>query len=550
MKGKKTLKLMCLSALLVVGSLATINTVNTQAEDVVSNLNTLVEKYYNEGSYVKGTTINLTAGAVNELKTYNKGFHAGASTLVRTTYYEGNALWMSRGNGTYSYYGTDEAGNLTSGSSETAKVAPETVTLAVEKGTNTETGTWHDEVGGMEGYYITLKDVVASEAHAWTVEEGVYSSSSEEVIEWFKAITAPCYLGFQNDTSNYIDLERVEIAEVENALELRLYANSGDNTKLTNEDNLFSLAVIETGEHAYHVYAPEYSSSAEGHYHTCLFCDVVTEAEAHECAAKEVWAQGRTCDVCGYAMSAEKAMLAEFTFENKLANTGVDSSVRGTLVSNVTATRYQEVTDDSQLISDKFTSTVLKTYHNGSGNSFAVKGLNTGTGDFSIVMKYAMSSTASNFYDKKDQFLVMGTNTETITGQAPAKPCFAIRVGKDSSGAGYGRLTVVLNGESVKKLHASSGDVQGGYFKSNTLVEISLVKKGTTVTVHVDCPLVSGQTKCAPYTLTYTLASPEDLMITPDQVLGFGCNYGVARPGNDSYVDDIRVYNYAIDLDI
>ena len=266
-----TLKLLGISTLLILGSLTPFQKGEAQDVNAVSEINSLVEKYYGDGSYVKGTTINLTQTAVNELLTYNKGFHSGASTLVRTTYYEGNALWMSRGDGTYSYYGTDSSGNLTSGSATTALVTPEKVAIAVKKGADTSSQIWHDKTtDGMEGYYVTLKDVVAKDSHSWKVENGIYSSTSSEVIEWFKAITAPCYLGFDGETSNYIGLSKVEIAEVNETLELRLYADEEDATKLSNDDNLFSLAAIERGNaHTLHTYANELEN---GQYGECCFC--------------------------------------------------------------------------------------------------------------------------------------------------------------------------------------------------------------------------------------------------------------------------------------
>ena len=63
----------------------------------------LFDKYYSEGIYEKHTSINMTEDAVLESIQY---FHAKSTVLNRTTYYADDALWMSRGNGSYSYYGT------------------------------------------------------------------------------------------------------------------------------------------------------------------------------------------------------------------------------------------------------------------------------------------------------------------------------------------------------------------------------------------------------------------------------------------------------------
>ena len=233
--------------------------------------------------------------------------------------------------------------------------------------------------------------------------------------------------------------------------------------------------------------------------------------------------------------------IVEYTFENGIVNEGTASNVTASLLSNVTDTRYQEVTDASYLI-NKFDTTVLKGDHNGTGNSFGIKGIETGSGDFTITAKYAVASNVEDIYNKANQYYVMGTASETITGNKPAKPCFAITLGKDSKSAGYLRTTVTLNGET-KLLYISN---QAGYFKSNSLVEFVIVKEGTKVTVSIICPEVEGQAKCCSYSVEFELASAEDFMITNDQVLGFACNYGATRPGNSSYYDDICIYDYAV----
>jgi len=235
-----------------------------------------------------------------------------------------------------------------------------------------------------------------------------------------------------------------------------------------------------------------------------------------------------------------KTPIVRYTFNSGIVNEGTNSNVTASLLSNADATRYEELTDASYLIADKFDSTVLRADHN-TGKSFGIKGIETGTGDFTISAKYAISANVENIYNKANQYYIMGTATESITGNKPAAPCFAITLGKDSKSAGYVRATVTLNGET-KLLYVKN---EAGYFKSNTLVEFRVVKEGKTVTVSVICPAVEGQAKCCPYSVTFELANVEDLMITSEQVLGFGCNYGANRPGNYSYYDDIVVYDYA-----
>ena len=71
----------------------------------VDDLNTIFDTYYNDGYYTKETKIYLNETATNELTTLNC-WHNNVSLLERTTYYKGDALWMSNHLGGYSYYGT------------------------------------------------------------------------------------------------------------------------------------------------------------------------------------------------------------------------------------------------------------------------------------------------------------------------------------------------------------------------------------------------------------------------------------------------------------
>ena len=241
MKGKKKIKLICLLTFLTVfvaSSLTTNTFADTQTED--SGLKALVEEYYNGSSYVKNSIIYLNENSVKELKTYNRGWHDGSSILVRTTHYNGNELWMSRGNDEYSYYGTDSNGNLTNGTAMLALCAPSSVEVVATKSHKD----WHNtSEDGMEGFYVTLKDIMETDSSLWSLNGNVYSSVDPIVIDLFKAFTAPCYLGFTDDTSNYITLVSAEIEEKDGTLELRLIS-SGDEGKLTNSDNIFSKAVI------------------------------------------------------------------------------------------------------------------------------------------------------------------------------------------------------------------------------------------------------------------------------------------------------------------
>lgn len=201
--------------------------INVKADDIIFSLNELLDEYRHNGTYKKETIINLNEDSIHELSSY---FHAGSTLMKRTTYYQKDSLWMSNGNGKYSYYGTNENGDLTNGTVD--RVGKKVDTIAI-KGVS------------MEEHYYTLNDIIASEKHNWEYNNNVYFSSSKEVVEWFKGFTAPCYLGFNKTTSNYIIFDGVEVEKTINGLELRLLASSTNEAQLNdNSKNVFSKAII------------------------------------------------------------------------------------------------------------------------------------------------------------------------------------------------------------------------------------------------------------------------------------------------------------------
>ena len=200
-----------------------------------ATLNNLIANYVDETvTYTKETTIFLNEEAKAELEE-NSGFHAGVSTLERTTYYKGSELWMSREDGKYSYYGTAEGNKgVTYAIVDTPLVTPDDAKVVLSgEGKNS-----------MQEYYVGLEEIVAKDIHEWTYENGVYTTVNEEVLEWFKAFTAPCYLGFTTaEVKNYITLDKATISCEGYDLVLKLYATQ-DGGKLTSEGGVFSQAKI------------------------------------------------------------------------------------------------------------------------------------------------------------------------------------------------------------------------------------------------------------------------------------------------------------------
>lgn len=204
--------------------------------DDISKINSLVTSYKNNGKYTKDTTINLATPAQDELASLASIFWAGSSVLTRTTYYDGEALWMTNGNDKYSYYGTS-GNNLTHATVSTL-------------------GEHSDKVGiygtTMEEHYYTMNDIVANLKQVWKVkvDEGnnVYTTENENIIEMFKGFVSPCYLGYNEklDINNYIDITSAEIEETANGLELRLISEL-DYAKLVDGTTVFAQATVNAG---------------------------------------------------------------------------------------------------------------------------------------------------------------------------------------------------------------------------------------------------------------------------------------------------------------
>ena len=167
-------KILAILSVCLIGILVSANLlINSSAEETnVEKLTELLADYYNSGSYKKRTEIYLTEKTVSELEDY---FHDNCTILERTTYYNGNELWMSRGKEvegvTYSYYGTayngENAVGVTNAATTEKLVTPAKASIVLS-GEGKES---------MEDYYVTLKDISEDlyENVEWTYENGVYS---------------------------------------------------------------------------------------------------------------------------------------------------------------------------------------------------------------------------------------------------------------------------------------------------------------------------------------------------------------------------------------
>ena len=237
-------KLLVVFMLCLIGILVSTNLlINSFAEETDNGkLTELLADYYNGGSYKKRTEIYLNEKAVSELGQY---FHAGCTILERTTYYSGNELWMSRGKEvegvTYSYYGTAYNGETAIG------VTNATATEALVTPANAPIVLSGEGKESMEDYYVTLKDISEDvfENVEWTYENGVYSTTNVDVIDYFRLFTAPCFLEKTDENAQYLQFSKVTVEELYGTLELKLYVDAEqEKGKLTTTDGLFSQATI------------------------------------------------------------------------------------------------------------------------------------------------------------------------------------------------------------------------------------------------------------------------------------------------------------------
>ena len=202
----------------------------------INELNSLLDYYYNDSIYTKHTQMYVDSTKIDgDMKDY---FHASVDTKERTTYYSGDSLWMSRGNGTYSYYGTsyDGEGNpngVTNGTAYEPLVKPESIRIALRgEGKNS-----------MDEYYVTLSDLYAKEEQNWEYSNGVYSSFDEKVIDNFRNFVAPLWLATEA-SKNFLDLSKATIEVNDEDLVLKLWVSVTEA-----EGKLVEGAIVE-GEHA------------------------------------------------------------------------------------------------------------------------------------------------------------------------------------------------------------------------------------------------------------------------------------------------------------
>ena len=261
MKKKIVVLGLCTALVFSLGGALVSKTISTNAQEdpTVLALRDLFQSYYGDGMYKKHTVINANEESLQELVQH---FHAGVTTLERTTYYSKDALWMSRDveqeGVTYSYYGTsyDADGNangVTNATATTPLIAPKDAGVALT-GENQQS---------MEEYYLTLDDFIKGShvsAHTngealnltagWSVENGVYTSTDADVLDGMRLFAAPLWIGKTETNANYLSYTKATIEEVNSQLVMKLYVSGANDGAIKGSDGdettdeVFAQAVV------------------------------------------------------------------------------------------------------------------------------------------------------------------------------------------------------------------------------------------------------------------------------------------------------------------
>ena len=249
---KKKLTLIGLVALAISSSpISTIKAEEVKVEN--SNLNQLLNEYYNNGVYTRRTSIMFNDAALTESL---EQYFIGNVILERTTYFQNETLLMGNINGTIGNGGINSGYTTIDGDmyhfvlDENSNTIDESTLRKDAKDTT------------VTEFFTTMKTFVEryTSDDSWHYENNTYKyyptnisyntstkTYYDDALTDFLAFTASCFYNANELNYNYITLDHVEVEEVNSHLELRLYANKIECSKLSSTDNLLSVAKIYKG---------------------------------------------------------------------------------------------------------------------------------------------------------------------------------------------------------------------------------------------------------------------------------------------------------------
>ena len=213
----------------------------------------LMTKYYNEGSYVKETTLHVSTAAMAEIRDY---FHNSAHVKYRKTTYEPGKLTMVTKATEDADWGT------TNSTYQDIKNDNGEVTGIAHLKNGTQDYVVPNNVAGedrssLENWFVTLHDFKTSTFTGWSSEDGIHTfklwnengsaitEEQEEMKRLAREFVAPMWLN-TTKAANYVTFDKLTVQEDNGALVMKLYVVSGNSGKLVSGANLvFSQAVIK-----------------------------------------------------------------------------------------------------------------------------------------------------------------------------------------------------------------------------------------------------------------------------------------------------------------
>lgn len=218
-----------------------------------SSINDVLNEYYNEGYYTRKTYINFNDIAINESL---EQYFIGGVSLERTTYFKDETLLMGNIDGSIGGINGINSGYTTIDNNLYHYV------LDLDNKVIDESTLRKDvSNSSLTDFFVTMDDFAFDYVDdLWSKEGNIYSyypsdvsynietkSYNDKVLDDFLQFTASCFYNADKDNYNYITLSHVEIEEISNHLELRLFADSTESGKLKSSDCLLSVAKVYKG---------------------------------------------------------------------------------------------------------------------------------------------------------------------------------------------------------------------------------------------------------------------------------------------------------------
>ena len=209
-------------------------------------VSSLVKDYVSDGVYTKETNIFIDTESEDLKSDLATMFHGQMSVeglskqLNKTTYYNGDSLWMTNNQGVNSGYGTD--GNVMTHFKVTDGVAKVDYTVPVD--------------GGMEEYYVTPRDFAADGYFVgWTkTAENTYELSTSAlpttkdgrtVLSDFIDVVAP--LLYWEGSENYFTYSKLVVKKVGETLVLQIVLDATNAAGVLTSGDVLAEATITKG---------------------------------------------------------------------------------------------------------------------------------------------------------------------------------------------------------------------------------------------------------------------------------------------------------------